>query len=181
MKNKKADANVTLMVFMTAVIFTSMLFIFITSQKNLVKSMINPESINEVYLEENLVRFYVFGLAEEALYFSLKEVDKDDLLFDVKIQENFKKNFEEQLNKNINIPSINQLKEKYDKKEIEITYENKKFEVLVKGFSINKQEFSKTRQMIKLWKFIPLFIYEEKIQQSLGIIYDSDIKISITL
>ena len=144
--------------------------------------MINPKIVEEVYLEEYLMKFYVSSLCEEALYNSYQNIgDGSPIPVEIRIQEEFKKNFDEQINSNVNIPYVNQLKEKNDKGEIEITFTDSNIEVLVKNFEIIESEFSKTRKMIKIWKIIPTFSYEEKITQSLGISYNPDIKVTLAL
>jgi len=169
MKNKKADMNVMIMVFMTLVIFVSMLFIFIISQKQISKSLPSAEVIEGIYYEENLIRFYIKDLAEK----SLTGLDKNDPLFKQKFEDKFK----QELDKNSNIKYINEIKNK----EIEFLYNEENIEILVKDFQLREISASKTYKTIKILNLFPTPFKQEEIVQLLGIYYNTNITVSIPL
>ena len=175
-KSKKADMNVLIMVFMAVIVFVSMLFMFITSQKNIIKELPSAEVVEAVYVEQNKVIFYAKDAGEKALV----GLDKKNVLFGVQ----FKDRFKEELNKNaVDISYIEDLKDKLDKvpSEIEFTFNTDSIEILINNYQIRESEVSKSYTMIKIWRFIPTFSYEEKITQLLGIAYNPDIKVIIPL
>jgi len=167
MKNKKADMNVMIMVFMTLVIFVSMLFIFIISQKQISKSLPSAEVIEGIYYEENLIRFYIKDLAEK----SLTGLDKNDPLFKQKFEDKFK----QELDKNSNIKYINEIKNK----EIEFLYNEENIKILVKDFQLREISASKTYKTIKILNLFPTPFKQEEIVQLLGIYYNTNITVSI--
>jgi len=169
MKNKKADMNVMIMVFMTLVIFVSMLFIFIISQKQISKSLPSAEVIEGIYSEENLIRFYITDLAEK----SLTGLDKNDPLFKQKFEDKFK----QELDKNSNIKYINEIKNK----EIEFLYNEENIKILVKDFQLREISASKTYKTIKILNLFPTPFKQEEIVQLLGIYYNTNITVSIPL
>ncbi|MEM3405538.1 MAG: hypothetical protein QW117_01025 [Candidatus Pacearchaeota archaeon] len=191
MKNKKADINVTLIVFFVITLFLSMLFIFIISKNKIERNILEDYDLNNfIKQEENLIKFYLSDLVEETIKnISLEEKENENF------ENIFEKNFKIQLEKYSYIDYVNKLNNKYRNDEIEVSYnqENKEIEVIVKNYrmillisyevqnkeieKIEKEFIEKRGKETKIIRALPYNLYKEKMIKPIGIEKIKDIKI----
>jgi hypothetical protein len=182
--NKKADMNVLLIVFMALAVFLSMLFIFITEQKQDLINLASPQIVRSAYSEESLARFYITDLAEKALATTNSEIKnsglpKDGPIFQDKFEENFKTEVAKE--EYSHILDIQNLRERLSSNKVVFSYTSDSLTIFIKEFKLRTMSSTINEKRIKILFFISSSSKEQETTTLLGISYNPDIKISIPL
>jgi hypothetical protein len=96
MRNKKGNVAVTFLVFMSVAVAGAALFIFINSSRGAEERILDGRFIDNIYINESKVNFYIDNIIDAAVLKTLSEIVKEGSTLDsasADFQSNFKSKF----------------------------------------------------------------------------------------
>lgn len=124
--NKKADLAVTLLVFMSVALAGVASIIFITSERGMENKIVDARFMDEVYLKEELINFYINEIMEKA---AVKDRTQEEII------SNFSAELEKYKDQNGNyvLQELSQVEGQINNIKVENNKAEAEFEIMLKG------------------------------------------------